>query len=121
MSEPKPKTKEFMDSSKLFNSMDMKLAEDYVTWWASACDEFLNQYMEAKQDGEEDSLKLRMLASVRLAQLGLNMFQFFSSAVAVIADGKADEEACNAVTRVVSMLTEKKTDQWITEAKKSIS
>ncbi len=114
-------SKEFENTEALFKNTSAELTKEYLEFWASACDTFLQAYGEAKVDGTQDGLRLRMLAAMRLAQLGLSMFSFFSSCALSIKDGAADAEACNATAKVVSMMVENKTDDWITRAKRLFS
>lgn len=118
--EAKP-SKEFKNSETLFKSTNETLTDEYLEFWETACGEFLKQYDDAKLDGTEDALKCRMLAAMRLAQFGLSMFSFFSSCAMSIRSGNADTEACNATSKVVSMMVESKTDKWITEARKLLN
>lgn len=110
-------SKEFQNSEILFKSVDEELTEEYLEFFEAALDEFTRTYLEAKLDGTEDALRCRMIAAIRLAQLGLSMFSFFSSCATSIRSGNADAEACNATARVVSMTVESKVDKWITKAK----
>lgn len=114
-------SKEYKNSETLFKSVDKQLSDEYLDWWTDAVSEFIQMYRDAEQDGTEDAQRLRMLAAARLGQLGLNMFNFFSSAAVVIQNGGADIEACNAVCKVVSLLVERKVDGWMTRTKKSLN
>lgn len=115
--ETRDNSKEFKDSEVLFKSVDTALSDEYTEFWEAATEEFIRIYREAKNDGTEDGLRCRMLAAMRLAQLGLNMFNFFSSCAVAICSGNADTEACNATGKVVSLMVERKVDKWITIAK----
>lgn len=115
--ETKP-SREFTDSCILFRSVDRNLADNYMEFWEAAAGEFFQYYREAENDGTEDGLRCRMIAAIRLAQFGLNMFNFFSSCAVAINNSKADTEACNATAKVVSLMIERKVDGWITVAKR---
>lgn len=118
--EAKP-SKEFENSETLFKSVDRGLTGEFMEFWETATLEFCKQFREAELDGSEDALRCRMIASMRLAQLGLSMFSFFSSCALSINAGKADSLACNATAKVVSMMVESKTDEWITKARSSLN
>jgi hypothetical protein len=112
---------EFENSETLFKSHDDDLTEEYLNWFETAFMEFMRFYREARLDGTEDGLRCRMIAAIRLAQFGLNLFTFFGSCATSIKNGNADAEACNSTAKVVSMMLEKKVDSWITKAKRTLS
>lgn len=113
--------KEKKNTEILFKSADSTIKDEYLEYFATCMEQFLEMYDDAKMDGTEDGYRMRMVASTRLAQLGLSMFSFFGSAASVLRDGSGDSEACNAVAKVVSLMTEKKVDQWIDRAKKVVN
>ncbi len=115
------KSKEFCNSETLFKSVDKELTEEYLEFLEQAADEFFTYYREAQLDGTEDGLRCRMIAAIRLAQYGLNLFNFFSSCAVSISKGKGDTEACNATAKVVSMMMEKRVDDWITKARNGLN
>lgn len=118
--ERKP-SKEFLNSEALFKSTNKELTNEFMEFWETAFDQFSQLFRDVEMDGTQDALRCRMIASIRLAQFGLSMFNFFSSAAVCIKDGNADAEACNATAKVVSMMIEGKVDGWITKAKGSLN
>lgn len=107
-------------STALFCSTKQELTDEYIAWWASAFDSFLQLYKEVKVDGSEDSLKCRMIAAHRLSQLSMNAMQFFGTAGIMIAESKFDIEALNSAAAVVANMVEKKVDEWSAEAVKGL-
>jgi hypothetical protein len=101
----------------LFKSTEKELTADYLNWWGAAMESGLGLYKEAELDGTESSLRARMVASARMAQLCLTAFNFFGAAVEVIAEGPGDTEAAQAVARVTSVAVENKVEGWLKQAR----
>lgn len=111
----------FLANELLFKSPDKRLKKEYLDWWRSATETMLEFYEQVDIDGSEDALRCRMIAAARLAQLGLNMFNFFGSAAEVIQSGMADQEACGAVSEVVVNMVSRKVESWLESAETGLN
>jgi hypothetical protein len=105
----------------LFHSCDKKLTSDIAEYWASAADLFLSNYNNVSMDGTEDSYRLRMIASSRLAQLGFCMFQFFGASAEALTKGKSDSAAGSSVNTVVALTIQNKIKTWLDLAEKGMN
>lgn len=91
------------------------VSERTVEFWRSAVDEFMEEFLEAAESGDQDKA---IVAGARLAQLGMSMSVFWKVGTNALIDSKERADLFNGSTRAVAMLCQRHIDSLADEADK---
>ncbi len=85
------------------------LAKDIKDKFAAAFDCFMGEFLDATHAGDRVGASL---ASARLSQLGLTMFELFGAGASTCAENDKEHRACHEAAIVVRNMFEKSLDEW---------